>query len=186
MAVPPRTRASVDATARNVAKAMRIIGSMPMMENIATLLEPPGSTLSEPAWIAGIVVASGCGLLLDLHNLYANAVNFSFDPERFLSAIPIASVSTIHIAGGRWVRSPDGGKRYWLDDHRHAVAEPVYALLSEVASRAARPLTVILERDGDYPAMPILLGELATAREALAEGRRRRGPIPIEAHAATA
>jgi uncharacterized protein len=186
MAVPPRTQASVDATARSVAKATRIIGSAPMMENIATLLEPPGSTLSEPAWIADIIVASGCGLLLDLHNLYANAVNFSFDPFAFLSGIPIESVSTIHIAGGRWVNSPDGRKRYWLDDHLHAVADPVYALLSEVASRTARPLTVILERDGNYPAMPILLKELARARDALTEGRRRQARSPIDAHAATA
>ena len=59
------------------------------MENIATLIEPPGSTLGEPEWIARIVAASGCGLLLDVQNFYANAVNFGFDPLRFLDAIPI-------------------------------------------------------------------------------------------------
>jgi uncharacterized protein (UPF0276 family) len=146
---------------------------LPMMENIATLMEPPCSTLSEPAWISGIIAQSGCGLLLDLHNLYANATNFSFDPLDFLAAIPLAQVNCIHIAGGRWIDAAEGDKRYWLDDHLHDVAQPVYDLLAEVASRAAQPLTVILERDGAYPPMPALLHELDRARAALAAGRQR-------------
>jgi uncharacterized protein (UPF0276 family) len=188
MAVPPRTPASVAAAVRNLANATRIVGGPPQMENIATLFDPPGSTLSEPEWIADIIAGAGCGLLLDLHNLHANAVNFSFDPLDFISKLPLESISTLHIAGGSWVSSPDGRKHYWLDDHLHAVADPIYALLSEIASRTTRPLTVILERDGDYPAMPVLLAELARARQALAEGRARRRAVPIdgEAHAASA
>jgi uncharacterized protein (UPF0276 family) len=178
MAVPPRTVASVEAAVRNLARATRIIGSPPQMENVATLLDPPGSTLSEPAWIADIVTGAGCGLLLDLHNLYANAVNFSFDPLDFLAKVPLDSVRTLHIAGGCWTTSPDGRKRYWLDDHRHAVVDPVYALLREVAARTTQPLTVILERDGDYPPMPVLLAELERARKALAEGRARPDARP--------
>lgn len=178
MAVPPRTAASVEAAVRNLARATCIVGSAPHMENVATLLDPPGSTLSEPEWIAAIVTGAGCGLLLDLHNLYANAVNFSFDPLDFIAKLPLDRVSTLHIAGGCWTTSPDGRKRYWLDDHLHAVADPVYALLSEIASRTPRSLTVILERDGNYPAMPILLAELERAREALAEGRARRRRTP--------
>jgi uncharacterized protein (UPF0276 family) len=174
LAAPPRTEASVASTARNLKKAAQIVGSMPHMENIATLVQPPGSAMSEQAWIAGIVDASGCGILLDLHNLHANALNFAFDPLLFLDEIPIASVRYIHIAGGQWITSPDGEKRYLLDDHLHAVDEPVYALLSEVASRAVQPLDVILERDGAYPPMPVLLQELDRARDALAVGRGRQ------------
>jgi uncharacterized protein (UPF0276 family) len=182
MAVPPRTHASVEAAVRNLANAGRVVGSLPHMENVATLIDAPASTLSEPAWIAEIVSRSGCGLLLDVENLHANAVNFAFDPLEFMAQIPVESVSTIHIAGGRWVTPPDGRRRYWLDDHLHPVADPVYALLSEVASRTARPLTVILERDGEYPPMPVLMEELARARHALAEGRgRRRGKLAISA-----
>jgi hypothetical protein len=175
LAAAPRTAASVAAATRNLRKAASVIGAMPMMENIATLVEPPCSTLGEAAWIADIAAASGCGLLLDLHNLYANATNFGFDPLRLLSEIPLARVGCIHIAGGRWLDAPDGGRRYWLDDHLHDVADPVYELLSEVAARAAQPLTVILERDGAYPPLPAMLAELDRARAALAAGRRRRG-----------
>jgi uncharacterized protein len=174
LAPPPRTEASVVGAAKNLARARQIVGSMPLMENIATLLEPPCSVLSEQAWIAGIASASGCGLLLDLHNLHANATNFGFDPLQFLAEIPLARVGCIHIAGGEWITAPAGDKRYLLDDHLHDVTEPVYELLSEVAARASQPLTVILERDGAYPPMPALLDELSRARAALAAGRCRR------------
>jgi uncharacterized protein len=173
LAAPPRSEASVASAARNLRKANDVVGSMPLMENIATLLDPPCSPLSEQAWIADIVSASGCGLVLDLHNLHANATNFCFDPLQFLSDIPLARVGCVHIAGGDWITAPDGKTRYLLDDHLHDVTEPVYRLLSELAARAPQPLSVILERDGAYPPMPALLQELTRARAALAAGRRR-------------
>jgi uncharacterized protein len=174
LTAPPRSEAAVEGAARNLKKAADIVGSMPMMENIATLMEPPCSTLSEAAWISDVISASGCALLLDLHNLHANATNFLFDPLQFLSEIPLARINCIHIAGGRWIEAATGDKRYWLDDHLHDVSQSVYDLLSEVAARTSQPLTVILERDGAYPPMPALLHELESARIALAAGRRRR------------
>lgn len=180
LAAPPRNEASVANTVRNLDKAARVVGVMPAMENIATLIEPPGSTLSELDWIARIIQASGCGLLLDVQNVHANAVNFGFDPLGFLAAIPLASIRYLHIAGGRLITQPDG-KAYLLDDHLHPVSEPVYELLTEVAARAAQPLTVVLERDGAYPPMPVLLAELDRARAALARGRARAQPEHVDA-----
>jgi uncharacterized protein (UPF0276 family) len=173
LAAPPRNDASVAGAAENIRKAARIVGSLPLMENIATLVEPPLSTLSEADWIADIVRASGCGLLLDLHNVHANAANFAYHPMEFLARIPLERVGAIHIAGGKWITSP-GGRQVLLDDHLHEVTEPVYQLLAEVAAHASQPLTVILERDGDYPAIDVLMGELDRARAALAAGRRRQ------------
>lgn len=66
-----------------------------------------------------------------------------------------------------------------LDDHLHDVPVAVYALLTEVASRARQPLTVILERDGAYPAMPVLLAQLQCARDALGAGRRRQSACGV-------
>jgi uncharacterized protein (UPF0276 family) len=177
LAAPPRTVASVAAAARNLCKAAGVVGSMPLMENIATLIEPPCSTMKEQSWTGDIVSASGCGLLLDLHNLHANATNFGFDPLRFLAEIPLDRVGCIHIAGGCWIDALDVSKRYWLDDHLHDVVDSVYDLLSEVAARAPQPLTVILERDGAYPPMQMLLAELDRARAALAAGRRRQSEL---------
>lgn len=173
LAAPPRSEASVENAARNIRRAADVIGMLPAMENIATLIQPPCSPLSEQAWLTQIAGAGGCDLLLDLHNLHANASNFRFDPIRFLEEIPLERVRTIHIAGGRWITSPDGKSQYLLDDHLHAVDGPVYELLSEVAARARQPLTVILERDGKYPEMALLLEELEKARQALQKGRAR-------------
>lgn len=185
LAAPPRTQSSIECTSRNLAKAARTVGRMPYMENIATLLEPPCSSLSEQQWISGIAGASDCGLLLDLHNLHANATNFSFDPLQFLAEIPLEKVSCIHIAGGRWIQSPDGSQQYLLDDHLHEVTEPVYGLLTEVAARVAQPLTVILERDGAYPPLEVLLQELERARSSIAAGRLRGKEVRKEtSHAA--
>jgi hypothetical protein len=109
-------------------------------------------------------------LLLDLHNVHTNAFNFGFDPAGFLNALPLDRVSAIHIAGGR----PQGERI--LDDHLHDVPDHVYELLEHVAARTPEPLTVILERDGSYPAMGDLLAQLDAARAALARGRAKRVP----------
>jgi uncharacterized protein (UPF0276 family) len=144
------------------------------VENVATLIEPPGSDRSEADWVAQILAGSSGSLLLDLHNLHANAVNFGFDPFFFLDRIPSQRIGAVHLAGGKWIGGV--GNRRLLDDHLHDVPEPVFELLEEVGARAPHPLTVILERDGRYPAWEYLLGELERAREALGRGRARRAP----------
>lgn len=172
LAAPPRTAATLEGAAVNLAKARAVVGAAPLVENVATLIEPPGSECDEASWIAGIARASGCKLLLDLHNLYANALNFNYSPLEFLAQIPIERVAAIHLAGGKWI-GPRGTQRL-LDDHLHDVPDPVYELLAEVGARLSQPLTVILERDGAYPPIESLLDQLDRARRALAEGRRRK------------
>lgn len=167
LAAPPRNPATADATCENIEAARRIVGMTPAMENIATLIDPPASPLGEAQWISRVIEDAGCNLLLDLHNLYANARNFGYDPIRFLDHVPCAKVSAVHLAGGKWIGRV-------LDDHLHDVPDPVYDLLAELAARAPQPLTVILERDGAYPRIEHLLAQLDRAREALNAGRRRR------------
>ena len=173
LAAPPRNAALIEATARNVARAAAVAGAAPRLENIATLIDPPGSDLGEPAWIAGILRETRGELLLDLHNLHANCVNFGLDPFDFLQRLPRAALSAVHLAGGKWIAS-ERGERRLLDDHLHPVPQPVFDLLAEVAAYASRPLTVILERDGNYPPIEILLRELDAARSAVAAGRARQ------------
>src|SRR5262249_42682711 len=163
-----RTEASVEAAVQNLERANSVVGSKPLMENIATLIDPPCSQLSEPAWIVNIMTASGCDLLLDLHNLYANSINFGFDPLQFLSSLPLARIRGVHCGGGQWVGAREGRKSLPFNDLLQDGSEPVYELLRELAARAPTPLTVILERDGAYPPIPTLLQELQCARDALA------------------
>jgi len=172
LAAPPRTAATIEGTAKNLASARQVIGALPAVENIASLIDPPGSRYDEPAWISEILALSGTELLLDLHNVYTNAVNFGFDPFDFLARIPWNRVTTIHIAGGKWIANDSSSETSrMLDDHLHDVPLPVYDLLREAGTRAPRPLTVILERDGLYPPIHELLAQLRAARNVLAEGR---------------
>ena len=129
----------------------RLDAVAPLLENVATLIDPPFSTYDEIAWMEAVARATGCDLLLDLHNLHANATNFGFAPR-----IPHCRVGAVHIAGGKRIE----GDRI-LDDHLHAVPDAVFAMLEQVSADL-----VILERDGRYPPFAQLLGELDRARAA--------------------
>lgn len=171
LAAPPRTQSTIDATAANLDAARKIVGSLPLVENIATLIDPPASDLSEPEWLIKTIESSGAGLLLDLHNLYANSMNFGVDTRDFLARLPLDRVHMVHISGGQFIGDP--ANRRILDDHLHDPPDPIYDLLAELAAKCPNPLTVILERDGSYPPMEHLLAQLDRARRAIAEGRAR-------------
>src|SRR5262249_49488434 len=137
--------------------------------------DPPGSDCDELDWINAISGAADCHLLLDLHNLYTNATNFGYDPLKFIASLPTERIGAVHLAGGKWVSAMS--ERRWLDDHLHDVPAPVYDLLEAVGVHAPQPLTVILERDGEYPPIEALLAQLDRARTALATGRARRAEL---------
>jgi uncharacterized protein (UPF0276 family) len=189
LAAPPRNAATVEGALRNLHRIRRVIGSSPAVENIATLMTPPASPLDEPDWVTAIAAGADVPLLLDLHNLYVNAVNFGFDPPAYLRRFPLDRVDLVHISGGSWIetreRRPAGPVRRLLDDHRHDVPDPVFELLEILGESCPRPLDVILERDAGFPPMRSLLAEIERARRALASGRRQRVTPPAR-HAAAA
>jgi hypothetical protein len=173
LAAPSRTESTIDATASNLHRAARIIGAYPLVENVATIIEPPGSVLDEQTWLSRLLATTSADLLLDLHNLFANATNFGFNAADALRAIPPERIRCIHLAGGTGVRASTGEER-WLDDHLHDVPDPVYELLEIVGERVPHPVDVVLERDGAFPPFDQLLTQLDRARDALARGRQRR------------
>jgi len=172
LTAPPRTDATIEGAAANLKRARDVVGSAPLVENIATLIDPPGSDYDEIDWIDRIIDSSPSDLLLDLHNLHANATNFGYDETEFLKRLPAERIVAVHLAGGKWVEAL--GERRVLDDHLHDVPDAVYRLLTELAAVVPHPLTVILERDGAYPPIETLLRQLDRAREALTEGRSRQ------------
>jgi uncharacterized protein (UPF0276 family) len=173
LAAPPRTALSIEATAANVDRAARHVGVCPGVENVATLIDPPGSDRNEEAWLLDLLGASPAGLLLDLHNLVTNGRNFGYDPVGLVEALPADRILGIHIAGGMDVEASNGERRI-LDDHQHDVPDSVYALLERVASRVRHPIDVVLERDGAFPPFTEILEQLDRARAAIAAGRARR------------
>ncbi len=179
LAAPPRTAQNIDAAVANIECAIRIVGRAPLLENIATLINPPASKLDEATWVTDIILGSGAELLLDLHNLYANAVNFGIDPTDLLLRFPIHRVKAVHLSGGKWIPEPsmDGAlptaepRFRLLDDHVHDVPDAVFDLLTLLAQHAPQRLDVIIERDGEYPDFTCLLAQLDRARTALQRGR---------------
>jgi len=171
LAAAPRTALSVEAVAEHVEQARQAIGTYPGLENVATPIEPPGSDRTELDWLVDVFDATPASLLLDLHNLYANGTNFGVDPAAMLRACPVDRIRTIHIAGGVNVHA--GGGMRVVDDHLHDVPDPVYDLLEIVGERVPHPVDVVLERDGAFPSLGLLLAQLDRARQALARGRAR-------------
>jgi uncharacterized protein (UPF0276 family) len=166
LAMPPRTAQTIEQAVRNVETARAITGSTPALENIATLFDPPMSTYTEADWSRQILDAAQAPLLLDLHNLYANAVNAGRDPLADLAAFPLERVCSVHLSGGMWI-SHDGGERRLLDDHVHSPPDAVFELLRSLQSRTTASFEVILERDGHYPSFSVMLEQLERARDAL-------------------
>ncbi|HTD29385.1 MAG TPA: DUF692 family protein, partial [Xanthomonadaceae bacterium] len=110
LAAPPRTQRNVDAALANIQRATRLVGRAPLLENIATLIEPPASTLDEAEWITNIIDGADAGMLLDLHNLYANALNFGMDPMELMLRLPLHRVRAVHLSGGRWIPETRGSE----------------------------------------------------------------------------
>jgi uncharacterized protein (UPF0276 family) len=173
LAAAPYAPQTLDGALRNLERAREVVGTMPQLENIATLLMPPGSCWTESEFIGRVVCGTGSAILLDLHNLYANACNFGQDPFVVLDSLPLGRVASVHLSGGYWDNGPDGRSRL-IDDHIHDPPAAVYELLGVLAFKAPQPLTVIIERDGHYPDFGVLLEQIGKARSALATGRQRR------------
>lgn len=159
----PRTREAVRVVARNVARARRHLPDVPLvLENIAWTLRWPDDAMREEDFYAEVAEATGCPMLLDLGNLYANALNEGRDPLAVLRGYPLDRVAMVHVAGGHREGS------FYFDDHASPVCEGVFALLDALV-RARGPVPVLLERDANFPPFEELAREVGRARGTLRE-----------------
>ncbi len=154
----PFTREAVAVVGRNVAAARRQLPDVPLLlENVAWTLRFSEDEMTEGQFYDEIGSATGCGLLLDVANLFANSRNSGCSPDEALAQFPLERVAMLHVAGGHW---EDG---FYADTHAHAVPDEVYGLLSEVVRRRG-PVPVVLERDAHFPAFDELVCELERIR----------------------
>ena len=152
----PRTREAVDAVVRNVA-TLRPELDVPMaLEPIAAVFDWPDAELTEGQFLTEILDRTGCLLLLDVANVYANALNRGEEPTALFDAIPLDRIAYVHMAGGS---EGPGGDGIYHDTHTDPVPPAVLGLLAELVARQPIP-AVMLERDGHYPAAAELSGEL--------------------------
>ncbi len=153
----PYTWEAVEVVCRNIERLRSYLEVPLIIENIAYLVNIPDAEMTEAQFIAEIVQRSNCGLLLDVTNLYTNAVNHNYDIEDFLAQFPLERVVQLHFVGGYW---QDG---ILIDSHSHATPEPVWELMAEVLART-NTKGVILERDENLPSLTELTAELDRAR----------------------
>jgi uncharacterized protein (UPF0276 family) len=125
-----------------------------VLENPSTYVEYVASTIPEWEFLSALCERTGCGLLLDVNNVFVNSRNFGFDPIDYIDRIPAERVAQLHVAGH--LLRPDGLR---IDTHGEAVCDEVYALVEHTLRRLG-PRPVLLERDNDIPPLPVLLAEV--------------------------
>ncbi len=162
----PCTSEALDLVARHVSQAQSVLGRQILLENPSAYLGFAQSEMPEWAFLAALCERSGCGLLLDINNVYVSARNLGFDPAEYIAQFPMAHVHQIHLAGH------SEGEALLIDTHDRAVCDPVWDLFEAAMLRAERSVAVMIERDDAIPALNELLGELDVARGRAARAQR--------------
>ncbi|MBI5612833.1 MAG: DUF692 domain-containing protein [Gammaproteobacteria bacterium] len=162
----PYTEEALALFIARVGEAQDFLGRELLIENPSSYLQYRHSTIPEAEFLAEIARASGCGLLLDVNNVYVSAANHGFDALRYLRTVPAAAVKEIHLAGFSVNRYADG--EVLIDTHSTRVAPPVWALYRAAVQRLGR-LPTLIEWDTDIPALAVLLDEMRQADAVLNE-----------------
>lgn len=169
----PFTQSALGVVVRNVAQARKYLPDIPLLlENIAWTFQWPESEMDEADFYQEITLQTGCPMLLDVGNLYANAVNSGRDPVAFASKFPLNRVAMIHLAGGVFEDA------FFFDDHAHAVSDPVFALLQAILEQTG-PVPILIERDAAFPPFAELRAEVDQCRSLLQQTKTPgKNPLP--------
>ncbi|MGP6088019.1 MNIO family bufferin maturase [Antarctobacter jejuensis] len=149
----------------HVDEVQEALGRKMLLENPSSYLAFAESTLEETEFLSEIARRTGCGLLLDVNNVFVSATNLGYSPQEYIARFPLDAVGEIHLAGHDEDHD-DHGAPLLIDSHGREVAEPVWGLLDLVLDRGgARPL--LIEWDTDVPEWPVLAAEAGRAAQAL-------------------
>jgi uncharacterized protein len=161
----PRTRQALDFTADNVARVQDAIGRRLLVENPSLYVDLPGHELPETEFLAELAGRTGCGLLVDVNNIFVSAANLGFDAGAYLDALPVRAVGEIHLAGHS--RDPDPTSPLLIDTHDEPVVDAVWGLYERLIARIG-PRPTLIERDENIPPFAELLAERRRAHDLLA------------------
>lgn len=160
----PLTDETLDVVSANVDRVQGRLGRPLLVENPSSYMAIEGSTLGEADFLARLAARTGCGLLLDVNNLFVSAANVGTNIAEWLAAIPGDAVGEIHLAGH--ARERRGGRSLLIDTHGAAVAEEVWAVYAEVIERFG-PRPTLVEWDSELPPLEVLLREAGRAQAML-------------------
>jgi len=142
-----------------------------LLENPATYLLFERSTIDEADFVSEVIRRTGCGLLLDVNNVYVSSVNHRRDALAYIDALPLHTVGEIHLAG--FAEDTDSlGERLLIDDHGAPIDNAVWSLYRQVLERVG-PIATLIERDNHLPAFSVLHAEARQADELLLRSEAR-------------
>ena len=157
----PLTQEALDTVCRAIDMAQDHLKRRMLFENPSTYIAFPG-TLTEWDFLSEMVRRTGCGLLLDVNNVFVSAQNHGLDPQSWIDGLPLHAVGQIHLAGH------SQGDHGLIDTHDAPVCVEVWDLYARVIARTGAVPTMI-ERDGAIPDLADLVDELAGARRLMAQ-----------------
>jgi uncharacterized protein (UPF0276 family) len=161
----PYTQAIVSRVCDHIDQVQEVLGRRILLENPSTYIAFTETAMSEVDFLTEIARRTGCGLLLDVNNVYVSGINQNYDAKAYLQAFPLHLVGEIHL-GGHDEDRDDHGQRLLIDSHGAPVVDPVWALYACVISRAG-PLPTLIEWDNDVPDWSVLQAEAARAARVL-------------------
>lgn len=161
----PYTKEALSVVCANIDRAQAMLGRTMLIENPSSYLALVPAEMTEWAFLNAVCDRTGCGLLLDVNNVFVSAANHGFDALDYLDGVPHARVRQVHLAGH------SQGEQLLIDTHDRPVPPSVWDLYAHVLPKLGAVATMI-ERDDDIPPLSELLGELATARRIAAAGIR--------------
>ena len=163
----PYTDATLSRVADHIDALQETIGRKMLLENPSSYLAFTESTMSETDFLREIARRTGCGLLLDVNNVFVSATNLGTDPIAYIEDFPLEQVGEIHL-GGHDEDEDDHGAPLLIDSHGRAIADPVWTLYDYVIAKGgARP--TLIEWDNDVPDWPTLEAEAQRAHVILAK-----------------
>jgi hypothetical protein len=166
----PNTAAALDHLVARVQQVQEFLGQPLVLENASSYVAFNADEMPEWEFVAALARRSGCGLLLDVNNVYVSAVNHGFDAKKYIDAMPAKSVMQIHMAGHE-----DHGD-YIIDTHDHPITEPVFELYRYTLVQLGWVPTMI-ERDDHIPPLAELLSELDQIRHIAGSVLQQQGKV---------
>jgi uncharacterized protein (UPF0276 family) len=173
----PYSNATLDLVAAHIEEVQEAVGRPMLLENPSSYLTFADSTMTEVAFLRALAQRTGCGLLLDVNNVYVSATNLGFSATGYLDAFPLDLVGEIHLAGHATETDPEAGTLL-IDSHDRAVAEAVWALYAHAIARAGRAIPTLIEWDNAVPPFAVLAAEAARANRAMAGALSTEPPKP--------
>ncbi|MBI3435559.1 MAG: DUF692 domain-containing protein [Proteobacteria bacterium] len=169
----PYSEATLARVSEHVEDVQSALGRQMLLENPSTYVQFAESAIPEVEFLREVSRRTGCGLLLDVNNVFVQAKNHGTSADRYLASFPLDRVREIHLAGHD-VQSDDAGAPLLIDAHGTPVADPVWALFGALVARAG-PLPTLIEWDNDVPDWARLRAEVVRARAFLAAADGQRG-----------